>query len=175
MEPRFAPNNILQLAQRYWNYSSPAQQEREHEIIDNRAPVFRQRGYLTQDDLIVLTRWKSPRTVPRIEQNTGAFVQEVTRVALSMDISEEMRIKILPILNGVQWPVASVVLHFGFEGRYPILDFRALWSLQEPQPTTYTLDLWLRYINFCRQYSAEHQVSMRDLDRALWTCSKEKQ
>jgi len=175
MKPRFGPNRITQLAQSYWNYSSPAQREREHEIIDNRAPVFRQRGYLTRDDLIVLTRWKSPRVIPRVEQNAGAFVQEVTRLALSPGISEEMRIKALPILDGVQWPVASVVLHFGFENHYPILDFRALWSLEEPQPPKYTLSLWLRYTDFCRQYSVTHQVSMRDLDRALWTYSKENQ
>lgn len=175
MKARFGPNDIPQLAQSYWNYSSRAQQEREHEIVDNRAPAFRQRGYLTRDDLIVLTRWKSPRAVPWAERNSDAFVQEVTRLALSPSISEEMRIKTLPILDGVQWPVASVVLHFGLENRYPILDFRALWSLQEPQPSKDTLSLWVRYTDFCRQYSVTHQVSMRDLDRALWTYSKENQ
>ena len=175
MEPRFAPNDVPQLAKTHWDYSSRVQREREHEIIDNRAPAFRQRTYLTRDDLIVLTRWKSPRAVPRVEQNSEAFIVEVTRLALSPGISEEMRIKILPILEGVQWPVASVVLHFGFENRYPILDVRALWSLQEPQPPRYTLALWLRYTDFCRRYSAEHRLSMRDLDRALWTYSRENQ
>ncbi len=176
MEPRFPPHDIEPLAEHYWAYSSPAQQEREHSIIDKLAPMFRQRGYLNLDELVVLATWKSPRIVPRVrDRNNGAFVRETTHTALSSSVSEEMRIKILTILQGVKWPVASVILHFGFDDLYPILDFRALWSLREPQPTTYTLDLWLRYTHFCRQYSKEHHVSMRVLDRALWTYSKEEQ
>jgi hypothetical protein len=176
MEPRFPPDDIEVLAKRYWNYQSPAQRQRELDIIDTLAPAFRQRGYLNLDELVVLAAWKSPRIVPRVrDRNNATFVREVTRTALSPAISEEMRIKILPILQGVQWAVASVVLHFGFDDPYPILDFRVLWSLQEPQPTAYTFDLWRRYTDFCRQYSKEHRVSMRLLDRALWTYSKERQ
>lgn len=175
MEPRFAADDVAGLAQRYWEFSSPVQREREHSIIQTVAPAFRQRGYLTREDFILLVWWKSPRTVSRAEQNNDALLEEVTRLALSQGVSEELRIRILPVLNGVQWPVASVILHFGFENQYPILDFRALWSLQEAQPRTYSFDLWLRYVAFCRQYVVQHQVTMRDLDRALWTCSKENQ
>jgi len=175
MEPRFAPTDIAPLEQRYWDHSSAVQQEREHSIVEQLAPVARQRGHFRLDDLLVLARWKSPRTIPNVERNSDQFVREVTGLALSQGVSEEMRIKCLPLLCGVQWPVASVVLHFGSEDRYPILDFRALWSLQEPQPETYELDLWLRYTDFCRQYVAEHHLSMRTFDRALWTYSKENQ
>jgi len=175
MEPRFDPADIAQLEERYWNHANAAQQERERHIVEQLAPAARQRQHFTLAHLLVLAQWKSPRTVPSVERNRDEFVREVTALALSEEVSEEMRIKCLPLLHGVQWPVASVILHFGFEDRYPILDFRALWSLQEPQPQTYELDLWTRYTDFCRQYIAEHGVSMRVFDRALWTYSKENQ
>lgn len=41
---------------------------------------------------------------------------------------------ILTTINGVSWPMASVLLHFGHADRYPILDFRALWSLEVDTP-----------------------------------------
>jgi len=175
MNPRFPAAEIGGLEQRYWNYSSEVQRERENNIIQNTGPAFRQRGYLTKDDLVLLTRWKSPRSLPRVEQNADCFVKEVTTISLSEDTSEELRIKILTILDGVQWSIASVVLHFAFPDQYPILDYRAIWSLQEPQPATYTFDFWMQYTEFCRAYIKQHQLCMRSFDRALWTYSKENQ
>jgi hypothetical protein len=175
MNPRFGFDAIPDLVQRYWNYASPAQREREQNIMQNRAPAFQERRYLSLEDMVVLTQWKSPRTVPWVNQNGDPLVREVTRLSLSQNISEELRIEILTLLDGVQLRVASVVLHFAFVDKYPILDYRALWSLQEPQPKAYTFDLWKRYTDFCRRYIAEHQISMRDFDKALWTYSRENQ
>ena len=109
MQPRFEPNDIPPLVEKYWEYSSLVQTEREQNISDHLAPAFRQRGHLTKEDLIILAKWKSPRVVPNVEKNTEKFVEEVTRVALSPEVSEELRIKILSVLDGVQWAVASVV------------------------------------------------------------------
>jgi hypothetical protein len=48
-------------------------------------------------------------------------------------------------LHGVNWPMASVMLHFAGREPYPVLDFRALWSLNVPKPSFYTFDLWWAY------------------------------
>lgn len=79
------------------------------------------------------------------------------------------------LLDGVSWPVASVLLHFGSCDRYPILDFRALWSLRIKVPKQYDFGFWWAYTLYCRSLADEHNVSMRTLDRALWQYSKEKQ
>lgn len=79
-------------------------------------------------------------------------------------------------LHGVSWPTASVVLHFWHNDPYPILDFRALWSLGfDKQPTYYTFDIWSKYTDFCRRLAKESEVSMRTADRALWQFSSENQ
>ncbi len=60
--------------------------------------------------------------------NPEDFIKDVTHTAL-ITPSERLRIEVLTLLNGVSWPTASVLLHFGYDNLYPILDFRALWSL----------------------------------------------
>ncbi|HQL94014.1 MAG TPA: hypothetical protein PL005_05005, partial [Candidatus Hydrogenedentes bacterium] len=77
------------------------------------------------------------------------------------------------LLAGVSWPTASVFLHFAFPEKYPILDFRALWSLNiDPPPKQYTFPFWKEYADFCRNLSGEAGVSLRTLDKALWMYSK---
>src|SRR5690606_2956835 len=110
----------------------------------------RDRGFLTLDDLVVLADWKSVRIRPRIARNDDGFVREVTRVSLSAASSaagERLRIEVLTLLEGVGWPMASVILHFCHRDPYPILDVRALWSLGIPEgepKSGYDFALWLR-------------------------------
>lgn len=59
---------------------------------------------------------------------------------------------------------------------YPILDFRALWSLgQTNTPSSYTFDFWWAYVEHARGLADEAGLRMRTLDRALWQYSKERQ
>jgi len=82
---------------------------------------------------------------------------------------------VLTLLSGVGWPMASVVLHWCHTAPYPILDFRALWSLGVAPLPSYDFPLWRAYTDHCREMAAAAGVSMRDLDRALWQFSKENQ
>ena len=85
----------------------------------------------------------------------------------------EERVQKILARAGYGWPTASVLLHFGYDNLYPILDFRALWSLGlEKPPSQYDFDFWMDYTHYCRQLAAETNVSMRTLDRALWQSAK---
>jgi hypothetical protein len=132
------------------------------------------RGFLTKDDLRMVARWKSPRSSRHIEGNSEDFVQEITGFALS-STNERARIETLTLLDGVQWPTASVILHFFHQDRYPIIDFRTLWSVSLDVPTRYTFDFWQMYVNFCRELATQADLDMRTLDQALWQYSKENQ
>jgi len=55
-------------------------------------------------------------------------VREATQTALET-ADERAKTYILRTLAGVEWPTASVILHFCNRQPYPILDYRALWSL----------------------------------------------
>ncbi len=166
---RFNKKDIEKLAGRY----EPAYPKLDHEVVNLLPTQIKARGYFTDSDLQTYCLWKSPRTQSRVEQNPADFVEAVTRVALSTP-NERLRIEVLVLLYGVNWPSASVLLHFAHQDRYPILDYRALWSLGiERRSVPYNFDLWWAYTSFCRKTADEAGVAMRTLDQALWQFSKE--
>lgn len=164
---RFAEAKIMHWADRY---SYPAEAEFENEI----APRAKKRGYLTREEFIELGRWKSPRTQPLVRSNPSDIVEAVTRAALESS-HEHVKIGVLRALNGVAWPTASVILHFCDRRAYPILDYRALWSLGYGVPPRYTLEFWLAYTKFTRDLANRTGHTMRIVDRALWQYSTERQ
>jgi hypothetical protein len=133
--------------------------------------TVRSQEHLSKQQLTLLARWKSPRSAPRVKGNSETFVQEITNFALTAR-DERSRIEALTLLDGVLWPTASVVLHFFHLEKYPILDFRALWSLHTEQPPYYDFKFWWQYVQFCRNLSEKNDIDMRMLDRALWQYSK---
>lgn len=144
------------------------------EIEERVAPVAKQAGFLIEDQFVKLCRWKSPRTAARCAKNLPDFIEAVARVALST-LDERLKIEVLTLLDGVSWPTASVILHFCDRDPYPILDFRALWSLSVRQPSQYTFPLWQDYTTFMRDLATKSGRTMRVVDRALWQYSKERQ
>jgi hypothetical protein len=170
---RFKLERVPELARAYQQRSPPKERELEDRIESVIAPSVQQRGYFTKTEFLDVCRWKTSRTRPRCEENGEDFICETTRMALSAT-QERLRIEIPTLLDGVDWPTASVLLHFGHKDRYPILDFRALESLGlATPPTTYAFPFWWSYVTECRRLAGSY--SMRELDRALWQYSKEPQ
>ena len=69
--------------------------------------------------------------------------------------------ELLRLLDGVDWPTASTILHFGDEFEYPILDYRALWSLGYEKPPRYTMEFWLAYLKFTRRLAGSVKTTVR--------------
>ena len=138
------------------------------------APAARRQGYLTRDQFLRIAEWKSARSRPRCERNEARYVKEVTRAAL-VSKDERFKVQALRLLEGVEWPTASVILHFCDRGRYPILDVRALWSAGLDATPSYGYPLWMEYTDFVRKLATDAGVSMRTLDKALWQYSKKNQ
>lgn len=137
-----------------------------------RFPKALQRGRLTRDELVEAATWKWPggRVRKLAKLNSEDEVEEATRVSFSA-VGERLRIGALMSLQGVNWPMASVILHFAYGNReanagYPIFDRRAMKAVGGSVPCTY--DKWLEYTRLCREAATRHEVSMRVLDKALW-------
>jgi hypothetical protein len=150
-----------------YNFSVEANLEKYHEIRQSQ-------GYLTAAQLHEICHWKSKRRSDLALENSELFVREVTSFSFSAQC-EESRLGSLTLLSGVQFPTASVILHFCVNQTYPILDFRAIWSLGIDQPSQYTFAFWNEYIKICRSVAAAHNLSVRELDMALWQYSSENQ
>jgi hypothetical protein len=167
-KPRVSAGKLKALAPRY-----PADYDREVESV--LAPRVRERGWFTKPEFERICHWKTPRSRSKVASNSAEYIEAVTRTALSTE-SEQLRIEVLTLLNGVSWPTASVILHFCHSEPYPILDVRALWSLGvEASQVTYNFDLWREYTQVCRGLAKSTGLSMREVDRALWQYSKENQ
>lgn len=143
--------------------------------VESSARENKTRGYLTRPEFLALCKWKTERSKSRVAKNPESLILEATRVALTAK-HEQLHIYPLLALHGVSWPTASVILHFWHSDPYPILDFRALWSLGHAKPpAAYNFDFWWQYTQFCRTLAQECDVSMRVLDRALWQYSSARQ
>lgn len=141
------------------------------DVLGTRMEAAAQRGHMTREDLIAVARWKwrGGRTRQLCAENTEAEVVEITTASFGAT-SERLRIGTLLSLRGVQWPMASVILHFTFPDQYPILDVRAMNTVGGSP--LYTYEKWVDYVGLCRRTAAEHGVSMRTLDKALWAFDK---
>ena len=164
---RFSESQIISWAEKYEYVRD------ETELLDL-APHVQSAGYLTKAELYQVARWKSPRSARHIAGNDAAYVEEVTALALAAS-EERTRIEALTLLDGVRWPSASVILHFFHDAPYPILDYRALWSLGQKTPKKYDFSIWWAYVEYCRKIARRNSVDMRTLDRALWQYSKTRQ
>lgn len=167
MHLRFPESDIRVWAEKY-DYPSA-----ETELIELRH-VVRNAGYLTKDQLRLVAKWKSPRSAGHIDRNTEDYIREITKWSFS-STNERSRVEVLTVLDGVRWPSATVILHLFNNDPYPILDFRALWSVNEDVPNQYDFDLWWAYTLYCRKLASRNKMDMRILDRALWQYSKENQ
>lgn len=166
-QPRFDVRTLAEWALHYGDSSEDA----EVVAAGRRAGA---RGWFTRDEFLLLGDWKSPRARKRRIRNDAEFVRDVTGTALTTP-SERLRIEVLTLLDGVDWPTASVILHLAHRERYPILDVRALWSLGADSPPAYDCAFWLSYVETCRTLADKSGLDMRTLDRALWGFSKANQ
>lgn len=164
---RFEEKKIREIAGRYV-YA------RQDDELMKLQPIVRRRGHLLREELFRIARWKAARASGRTLKNSETNVIEITRIAFQTS-SERARVESLLILDGVGWPMASVMLHFYHRDPYPILDYRALWSSSLSLPPVYAFDFWWPYVEFCRTIAERNAVDMRTFDKALWQYSKENQ
>jgi hypothetical protein len=162
---QFAIERVPEYAARF-----PSEDDDEVLAIGRNA---RERGHYTPEEFRKVCRWKTPRSVPLVAENSAGSVRALTRVALSETSSERERMEALRSLRGVGWPTASVLLHLAYPDRYPILDKRVVHALGVSAPSTYSLRFWEAFFSAWRQLAKHAGVDGRTFDQALWQWSKE--
>ena len=167
MKIRFKEEKIIDLSNRF-----------EYQTDQSLYKISRsakEKKYLTKQEFSEICAWKTPRSKPRIASNQEEYIKEISKIALTTN-SDQLRIEILTLLNGVGWPTASTILHFCHVEEFPILDFRALYSLgYDSIPKKYTFQFWKKYTDYCRHLSKKLDLDLRTIDRGLWQYSKENQ
>lgn len=69
--------------------------------------------------------------------------------------------------------MASALLTVWCPKRFTVTDFRAIETLRAAGELTGPDPRYGSYLDLCRTIAGRVEVSLRDLDRALWTWSKE--
>ncbi len=169
----FTRNEILDLAEEYLSlpsYQPGVPNGEADRRLGLKLGAARERGHMVLDDLRATASWKyrGKALMNLVEENTDEKVVDVTRASFAAT-DERQRIDALRTLRGVDWPMASTILHFAFPDRYPIVDKRVMRTIGGRSPGRFNLDEWVRFTNFSRDQSQKFGVTMRELDRALWT------
>lgn len=154
------------------HYASLYDERRYDDGIEKILAAAADRGFMDLTDLVEVARWKwkGGRTAQLVNRNSDAEVREITAAAFAAT-TERLRIGALLSLAGVEWPMASVILHFAFPDHYPILDVRAMNTVGGP--STYNFDRWMNFVRICRDKCNEYAIPMRTLDKALWGYDKQ--
>ena len=171
MNLRFAESEIGYWTNRYTERQRAKDRTKEQQLIDLKDDV-QSRGYLTKDELHEIARWKSTRRAALTLENTDTFITEITKSTFTAK-DDWAKLLILTLLRGVKEPTASAILHLYDDGDYPLLDIHAIWSVGLPWEKRTSYPFWTEYIEFCRDIANRNNVSMRELDRALWKYSSD--
>jgi hypothetical protein len=165
---RFPEEDVSRWAERFPDLDG------DRKRIETMRAGVRARGHLTRSEFLQICAWKSPRSKPHCRKNTEHTVRTITRAAFQVP-DDGLKMDLLRMLQGVDWPTASTILHICDERPYPILDVRALWSLGYPKSPHVTVEFWLAYVAFTRALAERTSLPIRVVDQALWQYSKERQ
>jgi hypothetical protein len=117
-------------------------------------------------------KWKTKnRGKSRPKKNSDEEIAEALRVATSLQ-SPKLAIALLCGLTGVAIPVASSIMTAIYPERFTIIDFRALEALDAEPERSGSLPYYECYLAFCTKLAKDWEMSLRELDRALWMWSK---
>jgi hypothetical protein len=162
---QYDPAEILKLAAEYM--VTFAGDDREMEQAGKRIAG----GQFSRANLETVCRWKSPRRLDLLVKNTDAEIEQALKLALNAADVKSAVNALLP-LPGVGVKMASAILTAIDPKRYTVLDFRALEALGVEDSED--LNLYVQYVEACRNMAKENGVSLRDFDRANWQWSKRK-
>jgi hypothetical protein len=104
---QFDPRQVQRYATAY-RYENAVEKDVEGTI----SPIVRKHRFYARQQFLDVCYWKSPRTQKWCASNDAKTIEIITRAALTSS-DERVRIETLTTLNGVSWPTASVLLHFG--------------------------------------------------------------
>jgi len=150
-------------------------------LLSRKLRAAKVRGYLTQDELAAVCRWKSARAIQHIRANNHHRVRAATAAAMATS-SERRRLEALLQLKGVSVPMASAVLMLLYPKRYGVIDIR-VWQLlyavgavsEKRGGTNFSAKNWLEFLVILRRLSSKLGVTARAVERTMFDMHKANQ
>lgn len=148
------------------------------EIVSSR---FAEQQTLTSYDFFAIIVWKSNRSKTNVRDGLlGAGKSPVDLMAeVAAADTPKGKIETLLEIWGIGLPIASAILTVCHPHEFTILDDRVWRTLKRarvdglPDYSPTSPEDYLRYCQVCKRLAVEKEMSLRDLDRALWAKSWE--
>jgi len=159
--PRISRGWIDAWAAEYGDYDS----SRVEDLFGKARPTY--------DDIERVYRWKSSRSVGHFLTNDSEHVVSAVRSALRAN-DDAAALAWVETLNGVKARTGSALLAIFRPDRYTVMDWRARQTLEafgylEDLRRASWTNVWPGYMSRCREIASRTGVTLRDLDRALWS------
>jgi hypothetical protein len=131
------------------------------------------------EDVIIIYHWKNggSRFIESLktlfESNSSECIEVSFARAAKATKAKDVRAAITSLcdLKGVQVRTASAFLTCIYPEIYAVMDTLALRAVgfYDVTPADCTVDLYCSYLNECRKYAAEFDMTLRNVDRAFVT------
>jgi DNA repair protein RadC len=142
--------------------------------IENR---IRQKSFLTREDLITIVNWKfhnglgRERAIKYLEQMHGSEIERITGDAFELE-EESKKIRKLCTIKGVGISFASCILTFHNPEKYCVFNtsvYDEIFKIEtRPNNFFFTPDYYLEMLNEIRKFSEKHNLTVRDVGKALF-------
>jgi hypothetical protein len=168
-ELQFDPKLIPSLVDQYMTTGDGAAKDEKMEKAGQHIAA----GQRTLENLEIIYRWKSTRSVGHLARNKPQDIDQCLKQAVEAGDENAAMTALVRVsakqtgLHGVQVPVASAILTAIDPKRFTVIDYKALDSLGHPQPSP-NIDFYLEYLSACRDIATAQNIGLRTLDRALW-------
>jgi hypothetical protein len=149
------------------SYNHESRYAKNKGILDTAGKNIRDKGYLNRDEFLMITHWKSPRSIRKVELNSNEVIKEITKLVFKTN-NEEVKIRILNSLDGIGIPIASAILTIPYPEKYGIIDVRAWQTLFDYSKKSFNIKDWLSYLDKIREWGNKFDLSPRDIDKALF-------
>lgn len=142
---------------------------------------IKQQAYFNKSEFLAMCSWKSPRPRHLYQSNSSAKIRRVS-IDLFAAKCEKQRVELLTSLKGVGVPTASAILTLTDPKDYGVIDIR-VWQLlyqcgavrTRPSGVGFSCENWLEFLERLRHWARKFDVTVRDVERALFEHHKESQ
>lgn len=135
--------------------------------------------FATKEDLKNIIEWKfqgqlkgrRSLNIKRLNNVNPKLIVDISKLAFTAD-SDKTRLKLLTVIDGVGYAIATVILTFFNPQNYGILDFHAWNAIFQDGKKTFGERECLRFIGELRRIAREVDLPCRDVEKALFKKDK---
>lgn len=133
---------------------------------------YRQKEYLTKEELYQLAHLNSTRSSYHVKKNPAERVEKITKIVYQID-DDFAKLALLTALDGIGVPTASAVLTALEQNKHCVIDTRVwatLYNLDyfEQEKESFKEDDYLKIIKIVRKMAAQSDYSTAEIGYALF-------